>query len=1075
MRTPEQQLLPEIPGFRVIEEIGRGATSRVYRAAQTALDREVALKIITTLGEKGQRRALRLFREARLSGALDHPGIVRGIDAGEGQGFCWFAMDLVDGEGMDELLEREKRLPLGEVLGLAEDILEALDHIHRRGVTHRDIKPANILIDVDGHPRLLDLGLARRATDPGLTQEGGAVGTPQYMSPEQAREPDRVDGRSDLFSLGATLYRAITGVAPFDAETVGEVLTRLLHDHPRRPSSIVPGTPQAVDLVLMRALEKRPEYRYQSANEMLADIRALREGRTTGTARRASMRRAATWASGALLLVVTAWVGYGTLGGGASDDRDTPDAAAIAAAQKRARDLSYYRRLLSQREDLGKYDYYRDLERAAGRLDPDPDARRAVEAARNAYIKRARRVIEKVETMAIDRVRQNSDNDAASLLDEEPVNRALDEDQCQRPLENSPLSAVVNEARESARRRVERLVEQSRTSALESVIDSLEAWERAHRGRLMDRKEVAKQLAEIAGKRKQFTKENEGRVADKIRQIRDAIGRTPFHTWNTAVTAARRHVDARRFVTAERELVDALERVGDLVEGAKEEAEIIRRRIRSGIDAELDRARSIPRLIRRNETLALPNDERTRRVERMQGAYDALGDISEVPGLGPARELARAAIDALSAAIRLRDQVLESAASLAEGEGTSFRPRVRRKGFIQPRTIVQRAGRVLIARDSVGVLRRYDIEELLAPCIAELAAHAGIEVPDHVPAMLAYLDGDDDIALELAQILPATNPLRSLLIELANGAVQKRLESFDSAEDRDAYGRLVEARRRIAAADFAGARAELSAIDAIKKRPGWSKRPFWRAHGSEVTALRKDVATHSTLETAWRGFGRFARIEGDTRRIILKLPLGDATEGLARLAPPPRAKTASDGIRLIGADHLATTAPDRVPPLLLDVPSLTHAAIDLSFEVVFEEGAFPASFLSLSLHDAHFIAFGKTLDDRPFRHLPLHGLERQIYRKNTVGRAGLWVGAPGEYEAHLRRPGKALQLPSNRSIPVRLRSEPGGKELTVFIGKTHSFTLQRARRPVLREGGLRISGFPTVRISNLSLDVRIQE
>src|SRR5262249_40094109 len=153
--------------------------------------------------------------------------------------------------------------PWRKAVTLGLEVLDALDHAHGKGVVHRDLKPSNILIDQDGHARILDLGLARRETDPRLTHEGGTVGTPRFMAPEQALDPGKVGGRADLFALGAVLYRTMAGIGPFDAETVAAVLTRLLYDDPTPLSMLNSDLPEAVSLVIDKVLEKNPDHRFK--------------------------------------------------------------------------------------------------------------------------------------------------------------------------------------------------------------------------------------------------------------------------------------------------------------------------------------------------------------------------------------------------------------------------------------------------------------------------------------------------------------------------------------------------------------------------------------------------------------------------------------------------------------------------------------------------------------------------------------------------------------------------------------------------------------------------------------------
>lgn len=202
------QALPRVPGYRLEGLLGRGSTGVVYRARQVSVDRVVALKILHKELVGARKAELRLQREARATAKLAHPNIVTAIDMGEVDGVWWYAMELVDGQPLHKILA-ESHLTEREALRLFIPIVEALQHLSERGIVHRDIKPSNILVDTGGRARLVDLGLAHAEDDPQITNHGGTLGTPHYISPEQARDPGSADAQSDLWSLGATLYHAV--------------------------------------------------------------------------------------------------------------------------------------------------------------------------------------------------------------------------------------------------------------------------------------------------------------------------------------------------------------------------------------------------------------------------------------------------------------------------------------------------------------------------------------------------------------------------------------------------------------------------------------------------------------------------------------------------------------------------------------------------------------------------------------------------------------------------------------------------------------------------------------------------
>ncbi|MBM4015411.1 MAG: hypothetical protein FJ293_10675 [Planctomycetes bacterium] len=265
-----------IPGYEVQELIGSGGMSSVYRARHKGLDRAVAIKVLRREQIDPGLALQRLMKEARVLSRLDHPNIVRSIDFGEAGELVYFVMELVAGRSCKQVLIDRGPFPLREVLLIGEKVAVALGHAAAQGVIHRDVKPGNILLAKDGAVKLSDFGLARATRDRSLTQDGITVGTPQYMSPEQVRTPRRVDLRSDLYSLGATLYHLATGHPPLRGDTVGEILHDVLYALPKPPEQLVPGLPPGFSRLLARLLAKDPRRRYASAEELIADLQRVR-------------------------------------------------------------------------------------------------------------------------------------------------------------------------------------------------------------------------------------------------------------------------------------------------------------------------------------------------------------------------------------------------------------------------------------------------------------------------------------------------------------------------------------------------------------------------------------------------------------------------------------------------------------------------------------------------------------------------------------------------------------------------------------------------------------------------------
>jgi tetratricopeptide (TPR) repeat protein len=311
-----------VPGrYRLGRLLGRGGMGEVYLARDLALGREVAIKVLTPdrIADPIARR--RLVAEARAAAAIDHPFICPVYDSGETpEGRAYIVMQHVEGPTLSDVLQHQ-RLSVREMLTLGADIAEGLSAAHKRGIVHRDLKPSNVIVTPSGAPKLLDLGIAKNvpaphalpdgSTQTAVTHEGTLVGTPAYMSPEQIQQRP-VDGRSDLFSLGALLFEGLTGRRPFQAPTALETVANVLHVDPPKPSSLRRELTESHDVLCRRLLAKNPADRFQSAEEVTGAIRMLlpeasrsRNAAEAGPAPPAPTRRPA-YVTVSLAVVITA-------------------------------------------------------------------------------------------------------------------------------------------------------------------------------------------------------------------------------------------------------------------------------------------------------------------------------------------------------------------------------------------------------------------------------------------------------------------------------------------------------------------------------------------------------------------------------------------------------------------------------------------------------------------------------------------------------------------------------------------------------------------------------------------------
>jgi serine/threonine protein kinase len=278
----EADELGRLGPYRVLKVLGTGAMGVVFQAEDPHLRRLVALKVMRPSLAASAEFHRRFLREARLAAAIEHEHIVTVYQAGEDRGVPFLAMQLLRGQTLQDRLERAGgRLPLPEVLRVGREIAEGLAAAHARGLVHRDIKPANVWLEKGrGRVRIVDFGLARGSEpDAQFTQAGAVIGTPAYMAPEQATGA-AVDARCDLFGLGAVLYRAATGQAPFGDRDTLSILSALATRTPTTPHRIVPSLPRLFSGLVMRLLARDPDDRPQSAREVAEAIEALERGET---------------------------------------------------------------------------------------------------------------------------------------------------------------------------------------------------------------------------------------------------------------------------------------------------------------------------------------------------------------------------------------------------------------------------------------------------------------------------------------------------------------------------------------------------------------------------------------------------------------------------------------------------------------------------------------------------------------------------------------------------------------------------------------------------------------------------
>jgi serine/threonine-protein kinase len=272
----------QIPGYKVLGQLGKGAMATVFKAKQLSLDREVAIKVLPRKFTNNPQFIERFYAEGRAAAALNHPNIVQAFDVGQAGDYHYFVMEYVEGRTVYDDIVKHKRYNETDAIDIIIQVAEALLHAHAKGLIHRDVKPKNIMLSKEGVAKLADMGLARAMSDKEAAEAeaGKAFGTPYYISPEQIRGEKDIGPPSDIYSLGATLYHMVTGAVPFDGKNPSAVMHKHLKAELIPPDHANPKLSPGISEVIEMMMAKAPRDRYQSCADLLVDLRAVRVKQT---------------------------------------------------------------------------------------------------------------------------------------------------------------------------------------------------------------------------------------------------------------------------------------------------------------------------------------------------------------------------------------------------------------------------------------------------------------------------------------------------------------------------------------------------------------------------------------------------------------------------------------------------------------------------------------------------------------------------------------------------------------------------------------------------------------------------
>lgn len=269
-----------IGGYEIMGKLGEGGLGVVYKARQLSMGRIVALKVLHERWVTDDEFRKRFLVEARLVGRLSHPNLIQVIDVGRYKSTLYFSMEFVDGEPVDATLDKDGRMDLQSTVSIAIQVASALEYLHQRRIVHRDVKPGNIMVTKGGIAKLGDFGFVKSSLESVLSTEGEVLGTPDYISPEAARGEKNLDFRSDLYSLGTTLYHMLTGNPPFGG-SVSDVMDQHIKTEPKPISAIVKDLTPKMAEVVEKLMRKKPSDRYQNFSELLNDLDEVRRAAKT--------------------------------------------------------------------------------------------------------------------------------------------------------------------------------------------------------------------------------------------------------------------------------------------------------------------------------------------------------------------------------------------------------------------------------------------------------------------------------------------------------------------------------------------------------------------------------------------------------------------------------------------------------------------------------------------------------------------------------------------------------------------------------------------------------------------------
>lgn len=1100
---PKRGKVPNIEGYEIYEAIGSGAMGTVFRARHLAMDRVVALKIIRRSLSRSKQQVDRLAREARLVASLDHPNIVRGFDFGESGGYHYLSMEYVAGRSVREIL-KERLFDEAEALDVTEKVARALGHASELGVIHRDIKPANLMLTWDGDVKLADLGLAKGPANVALTHSGATIGTPQYLSPEQAQDPRHVDHRSDYYSLGATLFHMVTGRPPFSGEGIGEVIAKVLFSEAEAPRSLRPELSPSFSNLILRLMAKDPASRPQNSSGLLSLVERVRKGLPvdvpsfSGTAKRTFGSKLAFGLAGVAVLAL-GFVVLPRFFESAKEVESGGDRVGLESSrvpdleQERAGTLRELEGRVSSASGSTVFDLIREVgeleenwrETGGSKNERSPSLDRLVRVRASLsgrFDEAVNRVFAEMETRARSRVEKGEEREALAVfsigLEESEFARELGRI-FGRSLDDLPedLLARVERRREEGENRVRARVSRLRAEGLSAELTGIAGM-----------KEVASAVRVLNGLESGYRSDrdlllasDDFRLGDRFEQVRSDLHRRWVAVYVESENQVLDLVEQRRFRSARQRL----QRFGE--DGIFEE---------------------IPRLISRQEDLIVEVEERERdttlseeeqhqeftsrfptliRKRNFSRAADLLRE--RLGSLAPLREESdrigvvvsetEAAGRELELLVGLFSRVEEK---VAASQGKKVRLSVR--GNRNLREILEVKDKEVRYRFSgSGNVSTFSLYELDVSEIRRLAPVRTGHPQDAAALGLLMLDeaaSVEDVAGKTRSLTQARADLElsgSKVEEASDDGVRGWLPEFLSwaLAQVDTAGREAQLRGRKENLEAEGAfnraeekfleaqwEASIAAFQTLRDERRY--RGFYLARRAEIDEKLEVAERSLQLRTlASRFQGQVSAVSGDKRKIKISYDFENAKqledwgkggfrveEGRLVGRDPSRKKTGAEFKAESGLIHTAR----------FDL----FRGLSLEFDFITREDVAPLF--------AGFSMMGNTVGV----------LSRRQSLTSRQGQINVWIGGIGAYEDHLHFEGRLLREPrgveeyffeADRTYRVGIRIAPYAQSLRMEVDG--EVVLERDLVKPSRSGPIEIRTWFGHRIDNLVLEGVIVE